>query len=119
MEATEAIVANSLHHTQLLNIIADLEYVPQARKQQANYIKELESQVSALKRNISLLAAKTKKERKEHETLRDSTSRRFAHKLIGKKQEYMEKENKEERCAMKTFLIILPLIANHYSLGNM
>lgn len=97
MDAPEAIVANSYHHTQLLNIIADLEYVPQARKQQTTYIKDLESQVSALKQNITLLAAKTKKERKDHETLRDSTSRRFAHKLIGKKQEYIAKESKEER----------------------
>ncbi|KIM41869.1 hypothetical protein M413DRAFT_27430 [Hebeloma cylindrosporum] len=97
MEAPEAIIANSHHHTQLLNLIADLEYVPQARKQQASYIKDLESQVLALKENIALLAEKTKKERKEHETLRDSTSRRLAHKLIGKKQEYLAKESKEER----------------------
>ena len=98
MEAPEAIVANSHHHTQLLNTIADLEYVPQAKKQQATYIKDLESQVWALQENITKLAVKTKKERKEHETLRDSTSRRFAHKLIGKKQEYLAKESKEERC---------------------
>jgi len=104
MEATEAIVANSHHHTLLLNIITGLEYVPQAKKQQAAYVKDLELQVLALKENITLLAAKTKKERKEHETLRDSTSRRFAHKLIGKKQEYMAKENKEERCAKRTSL---------------
>jgi DNA repair protein RadC len=101
MEAPEAIVANSHHHTRLLNTIADLEYVPQAKKQQATYIKDLESQVWALQQNITQLAAKTKKERKEHETLRDSTSRRFAHKLIGKKQEYLAKESKEERCVLR------------------
>jgi len=100
MEAPEAIVANSYHHTQLLNTIAALEYVPQAKKQQATYIKDLESQVGALQVNITQLAAKTKKERKDHETLRDSTSRRFAHKLIGKKQEYIAKESKEERCVI-------------------
>lgn len=119
MEAPEAIVANSHHHAQLLNTIADLEYVPQARKQQTTYIKDLESQVSALKQNITLLAAKTKKERKEHETLRDSTSRRFAHKLIGKKQEYMAKESKEERYGIVLSSLVLPLIAKPWSPGNM
>ena len=110
MEAPEAIVANSHHHTQLLNTIAELEYVPQAKKQQATYIKDLESQVSALKENITLLAAKTKKERKEHETLRDSTSRRFAHKLIGKKQEYIAKESKEERYVIRISPLFLTSI---------
>ena len=118
MEAPEAIVANSHHHTQLLNTIADLEYVPQAKKQQATYIKDLESQVWALQENITKLAAKTKKERKEHETLRDSTSRRFAHKLIGKKQEYLAKESKEERCVLRmsslSFINCETLVSREY-----
>jgi len=121
MDTTEAIVANSRHHSELLSVIADLEYVPQAKKQQTTYIKDLESQISALRKNITLLAAKTKKERKDHETLRDSTSRRFAHKLIGKKQEYIAKESKEERYVISyRILSFLPsLIAKPWPPGNM
>ncbi|KAF8970669.1 hypothetical protein BDZ97DRAFT_1790404 [Flammula alnicola] len=97
MDAQEAIVANAGYHTQLLNTIAELEYVPSAKKHQASYIKDLEIQLAASQKRVVQLAEKTKKERKEHEALRDSTSRRFAHKLLGKKEKYEARESKEER----------------------
>lgn len=97
MNAQEAIVANADYHTRLLNTIAELEYVPSAKKHQGSYIKDLEKQVSASEQRIIRLAEKTKKERKEHEVLRDATTKRFAHKLLGKREKYEARESKEER----------------------
>ncbi|KAF8154213.1 hypothetical protein B0H34DRAFT_81316 [Crassisporium funariophilum] len=97
MDTQEAIIANAAYHTRLLNTIAQLEYVSSAKKHQVNYIKDLEGQLKASQERVVQLYEKTKKERKEHETLRDSTSRRLAHKLLGKKDQYEKKESKEER----------------------
>jgi len=99
MDTPETIIANAEYHATLLKTIAELDYVPQARKNQEAYIKDLENQVSKNDKHIKQLAEKTKKERKEHEVLRDSTARRFAHKMVGKKEQYAAKESKEERCA--------------------
>ncbi|KAJ3494460.1 hypothetical protein NLJ89_g10802 [Agrocybe chaxingu] len=97
MDTTEAIVANATYHSRLLNTISSLEYVPAARKHQAEYIKDLEGQLAAGKKRVAALAEKTKKERKEHEDLRDSTARRLAAKLTGRREKWEEKESKEER----------------------
>jgi hypothetical protein len=98
MDAPESIIDNADYHAKLLSTIASLEYVPQARKDQIEYVKDLELQVESGKARISELAAKTKKERKEHEAIRDSVAKRFAHLLVGKKQKFAEKASKEERC---------------------
>ena len=97
MDAPESIIVNAEYHARLLSSIADLEYVPQARKDQIEYVKDLEQQIESGKVRISELAAKTKKERKEHEALRDSVARRFAHLVVGKKEKFAQKASKEER----------------------
>ncbi|CAA7262011.1 unnamed protein product [Cyclocybe aegerita] len=97
MDTKEAIVANASYHSRLLNTISSLEYVPAARKHQAEYVKDLEGQLAAGKKRVAALAEKTKKERKEHEDLRDSTARRLAAKLTGRREKWEEKESKEER----------------------
>lgn len=95
--AEEAIIANAEPHARLLKMIASLEYVPAARKEQGRYIKDLEEQLEETRERIVKCMEKTAKERKEHEALRDSTGRRLAHKLLGKKEQYEAKESKEER----------------------
>ncbi|KAF4611627.1 hypothetical protein D9613_003902 [Agrocybe pediades] len=97
MDAQEVIVANADYHSRLLKTIAELEYVSSAKKHQEVYIKDLENEVAKGQKRIVQLAEKTKKERKEHEALRDSTSRRLAHRLLGKREQYEAKESKEER----------------------
>lgn len=96
-ETQEAILANAAYHARLLTAIGQLEYVPSAKKHQISYIEDLDGQLATIQKEVAQLAEKTKKERKEHETLRDSTSRRFAHKLLGKAEQYEAKANKEER----------------------
>jgi hypothetical protein len=95
--AEEAIIANAEHHARLLKTIAGLEYVPAARKEQGRYVRDLEAQLEETRERIVQCMQKTAKERKEHEALRDSTGRRLAHKLLGKKEQYEAKESKEER----------------------
>jgi len=43
------------------------------------------------------LSEKTKKERKEHEDLRDSTACRLTYKLTGRKDKFQARANKEEQ----------------------
>src|ERR1700674_2178436 len=98
MDAPENIIVNAEYHAKLLSTLAGLEYVHQAKKDQIEYVKDLEEQIESGKARISELAAKTKKERKEHVAIRDSITKRFAHTLVGKKQEFAQKASKEERC---------------------
>ncbi|KAF9054108.1 hypothetical protein BJ165DRAFT_684302 [Panaeolus papilionaceus] len=72
-------------------------YVPTARRQQTSYVRDLQAQLDGIIARVAQLTEKTKKERKEHEALRDATAKRFAHKLVGKKEKYEAKESKEER----------------------
>ncbi|KJA24967.1 hypothetical protein HYPSUDRAFT_65266 [Hypholoma sublateritium FD-334 SS-4] len=97
MNTEEAIIANAEHHSKLLKTIADLEYVPSAKTQQSSYLGDLETQLMDCNRRIEVYAQRTAKERKEHEALRDSTGKRLAHRLIGKREQYEAKESKEER----------------------
>ena len=96
-ETQEDILANVDYHARLLTTICQLEYVPSAIKHQVNYIEDLEGQLATIQKEVTRLAEKTKKERKEHEALRDSTSRRFAYTLLGKAEKFEAKANKEER----------------------
>ncbi|KAF5329452.1 hypothetical protein D9619_009108 [Psilocybe cf. subviscida] len=96
-ESQEAIVSNANYHTRLLQTISDLEYVPSARKQQTTYVGDLRGELAKKKALVEELVKTTAKERKDHQTLRDSTSRRFAHKIMGKREKYEAKESKEER----------------------
>jgi hypothetical protein len=102
-ETQEAILANATYHSRLLTTIGNLEYVPSAKKHQISYIEDLEGQSATIQKEVAQLAEKTKKERKEHETLRDSTGRRFAHKLLGKAEKYEARANKEERYGILPF----------------
>ena len=61
MDAPESIIDNAEYHARLLSTIAGLEYVPQAMKDQIEYVKDLERQIEPGKTRISELAAKTKK----------------------------------------------------------
>ncbi|KAF8192770.1 hypothetical protein K438DRAFT_1590143 [Mycena galopus ATCC 62051] len=97
MSAADAVLENATYHAQLLAQITELDYVPPALQQQDIYIDGLEKDAGRLVREISALAKKTKKERKEHESIRDSTARRFTAKITGRKDKFEAKASKEER----------------------
>ena len=83
------------YHARLLSTIEELEYVPKAKRDQMDCINELQRKIDSCKAKIDTLAEKTMKERKDHELLRDSAARRFAHTLAGHK----DKCAQQERCA--------------------
>ncbi|KAI4522562.1 hypothetical protein EV122DRAFT_287444 [Schizophyllum commune] len=97
MSIANTVRANAQYHSHLLSQIGELDYVPSALENQRPYIQELEQQKKTLKSKLDKCVQKTKKERKEHESIRDSTTRRLAHKLTGKKDKFEQKASKEEK----------------------
>lgn len=96
-ETREAIVQSADYHNQLLQTIAEYEYAVPSLKQHNAYISDLEAQLAKSKEKLKNLESKTKKEKKEHEAIRDSTAKRLTAKLTGRKAKYEEKTEKEER----------------------
>ncbi|KAJ7454948.1 hypothetical protein B0H11DRAFT_2287781 [Mycena galericulata] len=95
---TETIVLqNAAYHAQLLSAIEELDYVPAALTQQESYVAGLKAERAQAAARVRVLERQTTKERKEHEALRDSTARRLAHKLTGRKEKFEAKTSKEER----------------------
>ncbi|KAJ2913747.1 hypothetical protein MD484_g6666, partial [Candolleomyces efflorescens] len=97
---TEEIVANADYHSRLLQSCSQVEYAPAALKQHDSYIKDLQGQLTESDKKVEALAKVTKKERKEHEKIRDSTARRFAAKLSGKLEKFEANQVKEENGAL-------------------
>lgn len=94
---TDVVLQNTAYHDQGFATITELDYVPPALEQQESYIAGLEKEWTALTAQIPELEMQTKKEREEHEALRDSTTRRFAAKITGRKEKFEAKASKEER----------------------
>ncbi|KAK5721308.1 hypothetical protein LTR17_014678 [Elasticomyces elasticus] len=84
---------------ELLSTLAQTDHAPPALKQNKAYISDLQTQLGALDQELKKLHAITEDERKDHLKYRDSTVKRFAHKLGGKKgtEKFVSKQEKEER----------------------
>ncbi|KAJ7024888.1 hypothetical protein C8F04DRAFT_1130131 [Mycena alexandri] len=94
---TDVVLENTAYNAQPLAAIAELDYVPPALEQQESYLADLEKEWVQLTDEITFLEEQTRKEKKEHEALRDSTTRRFAAKITGKKEKFEAKASKEEK----------------------
>ncbi|KAJ7835939.1 hypothetical protein B0H14DRAFT_2363127, partial [Mycena olivaceomarginata] len=88
---------NTAYHARLLAQISALDYLPPALEQQESYIAGLEHQAALLAAKIGSLEMQTKKERAEHEALRDSAARKFTAAITGRKERYAAEASKEER----------------------
>ncbi|KAF7307876.1 hypothetical protein MKEN_01148100 [Mycena kentingensis (nom. inval.)] len=97
MSTDDTIRQNAAYHATLLSSIAALDYVPSALQHQCRLVGNLQQQLRDTDAAIKSLEKKTKKERKEHESIRDSTARRLAAKLTGRKEKFEKKQEKEER----------------------
>ncbi|GLB44533.1 hypothetical protein LshimejAT787_1701600 [Lyophyllum shimeji] len=97
MGTPQIIRDNVPYHSQLLTRIAELDYVPSTLSHQISYVKDLVARVQQSETQLKKLSHITAKERKEHESLRDSVARRLAHKLTGRKEKFEAKASKEER----------------------
>jgi hypothetical protein len=93
----KAIIANADYHARLCAIISKLEHVPISREEQSALIGDLKKKAASSDSLVAELAKRTAKERQEYESLRDSNGRRFVHGIVGQKQRFEVKRNKEER----------------------
>ena len=105
MSTEDVIKSNAKYHAHLMQSIGSLDYVPSTLQAQQQYLKDLQSQLQSTRAQITALAKDTKKERKEHERIRDSTTKKLAYRLSGKKDVLASKIEKEERCAPCNFAI--------------
>ncbi|KAH0579995.1 hypothetical protein H2248_002814 [Termitomyces sp. 'cryptogamus'] len=94
---SQALRDNAAYHSRLISTISELDYVPSALKLQTSYVDDLQTRLEESQALLRKLSEATKKERKEHESLRDSTTRRLAHKLTGRKDQFQAMATKEER----------------------
>ncbi|THV03505.1 hypothetical protein K435DRAFT_279692 [Dendrothele bispora CBS 962.96] len=97
MSTSQAIHTNAQYHSDLLQTLASIEYAPSALAEQTRYLQDLRGELTKVKEKVEGLSEKTKKERKEHEDLRDSMVRRMASRVVGKKEKFEAKKQKEER----------------------
>ncbi|KAG6889689.1 hypothetical protein C0995_015437 [Termitomyces sp. Mi166 len=93
----QALRDNAAYHARLISAISELDYVPSALKHQTSYVDDLQTRLKQSEAQLKKLSEMTNKERKEHEYLRDSTARRLAHKLTGRKDQFQAMVTKEER----------------------
>ncbi|EEB93451.1 hypothetical protein MPER_07886 [Moniliophthora perniciosa FA553] len=96
--STSQIIRDNAHyHAELIKSLEEMQYAPSALTQQTSYLTDLEEQLKVTKEKVDKLSQVTKKERKEHEKMRDSTARKLAARISGKKEEFEAKKEKEER----------------------
>ncbi|TKA24832.1 hypothetical protein B0A50_06561 [Salinomyces thailandicus] len=86
-------------NNELLSTLSQTEYAPPSLKQNTAYIDDLKSQIASTDKELKKLHETTEDERKEHLKYRDSTVKRFMHKLGGSsgKEKFASKQEKEER----------------------
>ncbi|KAK6361301.1 hypothetical protein TWF730_005036 [Orbilia blumenaviensis] len=84
-------------HISLISQLSDLEHAPFTLEQQSTYLNDLKKTLSDLKTELEKLRKITSKERKDHQDLRDSFARRYAHKLTGRSEKFISKIEHEER----------------------
>ncbi|KAK7045416.1 hypothetical protein VNI00_007669 [Paramarasmius palmivorus] len=94
---SQSIRDNAQYHAELIKSLDEMQYAPSALTQQTTYLEDLEKQLKSAKERVEKLSHVTKKERKDHEKMRDSTARKLAARISGKKEKFEAKKEKEER----------------------
>jgi len=94
---TEEIVANADYHSRLIRTLSEIEYAGPAARNHESYVRDLERQLEESNKKIEELVKATSKERKDHERLRDSTTKKLAARLTGKKEKFEQEQLKEEQ----------------------
>lgn len=93
----ERIALAAPEHTSLLKTLSETDYAPSALSQSSSYIRTLDAQLAEKRAIASQLDAQRKSEQASHEKYRDSTMRRLAFKLSGKKGEFADRAARGER----------------------
>jgi hypothetical protein len=98
-QLTQALTNAATRNSELLVVLAETDYAARTLQQNTSYIADLDAQFKATEKELHRLHAKTEYERKDHLKYRDSTFKRYAHKLGGSKGQakFVSKSEKEER----------------------
>ena len=98
-QLTQALTHAVSRNRELLSTLAQTDYADKTLQQNAAYITDLDSQIKATDKELKKLHTQTEDERKDHVKYRDSTFKRYAHKLGGSKGQakFASKSEKEER----------------------
>jgi hypothetical protein len=111
MSARDQILSSASKNTRILEALGKVDDAPSTLKQHTLYMKDLEREISRTDAAIKTLDHDLKVQRKEHEKYRDSTLRRFAYKVGGKKEQFESKAEKEEREYVDTLNVELKVKA--------
>ncbi|CAD6448884.1 89ec1803-e9fc-4d97-9585-d35e23370b19 [Sclerotinia trifoliorum] len=95
--ATQHIIASAAQNTHLLSILSQTDHAPSDYAQITQYQLSVERIVLEQEKRVKTLVAASAKEHQDHEEYKDSTVKRLAYKLSGRKQKFIEKEEKEHR----------------------
>jgi len=98
-QLTQSLTDAATRNRELLSVLAQTDYADKTLQQNAAYISDLDSQIKATDKELKKLHTQTEDERKDHVKYRDSTFKRYAHKLGGSKgkAKFDSKSEKEER----------------------
>lgn len=97
MSVQDRILSSASQNDELLSTLAQTDYAPSAIEQNNAYIQSLKDEIQELEKLIRRLQARTAFEKADHEKYRDSTMRRLAYKIGGKKEKFDHKAEKEEK----------------------
>lgn len=97
--ASDRIAAAGPRNAELLATLSRTDYAPAKLKQQKVFISDLQTSLQQVEARISTLGVSVQRDLKQHERYRDSTVKRFAAKMGGKKSQakFDEKASKGER----------------------
>ena len=84
-------------NAELLGALARTDSAKPALKQQNEYIDQLQTALTKVADKAKQLALVRQKEEKDHQSYHESVMRRFAYKVGGKEDKFIEKASKEER----------------------
>lgn len=104
-EFTQALSDAAQRNRELLTILAETDHAATALQQNGSFLSDLNSQIFKTDKELRRLHTITEDERKDHVKYRDSTFKRYAHKLGGRKGEakFASKSEKEEREFMQAW----------------
>lgn len=84
-------------NTQLLQILAETDYVVSAQQQNADYINALKKQIAEEELEVKSLGLNVEKEYEDYEKYRESSLKRFAYRFGGQGDKFDAKATKEEK----------------------
>jgi hypothetical protein len=99
---TCAILMNASYHTELIRSIESLSDVPTALEEHTRYMQSLQEQIKCVKANLEEMRETTRDKRKKR-AVNSSVVRKTASKLVGRKEEFNAKVEREERCVRLGF----------------